>query len=79
MHLTDIAEDAREHFHKEHTELYVILECEADAAIELDGDMHPVSPHTAVLIPPGVRHRARGRMTVLILCTPDFDPSDEHF
>ena len=79
VHLTQIQEDAREHYHAEHTEVYVILECESDAAIELDGASHPVSPRTAVLIPPGVRHRARGRMTVLILCTPNFDPADEHF
>lgn len=79
VHLTHIQEDAREHFHREHTEIYVILECEPDAAIELDGAIEPVAPRTAVLIPPGVRHRARGRMTVLILCTPNFDPADEHF
>jgi mannose-6-phosphate isomerase-like protein (cupin superfamily) len=79
VHLTQIVEDAREHFHREHTEVYVILECEADAAIELDGERHPVSPQTAILIPPGVRHRACGKMTVLILCTPNFDATDEHF
>ena len=50
-----------------------------DASIELDGVRHPVQPHSAVLIPPGVRHRACGEMTVLIVCTPDFDSSDEHF
>lgn len=79
VHLTQIEEDAREHYHLEHTEVYVILECESDAAIELDGTRHRVAPQTAVLIPPGVRHRACGRMTVLILCTPNFDPADEHF
>jgi mannose-6-phosphate isomerase-like protein (cupin superfamily) len=79
VHLTHIQEDAREHFHREHTEIYVVLECESDAAIELDGVLHKVARQTAVLIPPGVRHRARGRMTVLILCTPNFDPKDEHF
>ena len=79
VHLTEIHEDAEEHFHREHTEVYVILECEPGAAIELDGVSTPVSERTAILIPPGVRHRARGRMVVLILCTPNFDPLDEHF
>jgi mannose-6-phosphate isomerase-like protein (cupin superfamily) len=79
VHLTEIHEDAREHFHREHTEVYVILDCESDATLELDGVRHAVAPRTAILIPPGVRHRACGRMTVLILCTPNFDPEDEHF
>lgn len=79
VHLTEISADAREHYHKEHTEIYVILACQPDAAIVLDGRKIPVSPHHAILIPPGVRHRAVGKMTVLILCTPNFDPTDEHF
>ncbi|MCG8650619.1 MAG: cupin domain-containing protein [Pirellulales bacterium] len=79
VHLTQISKEATSHYHKEHTEVYVILECKPAAAIELDGVRHPVGPQTAVLIPPGVRHRACGEMTVLILCTPNFDPEDEHF
>lgn len=79
VHLTQISSDAREHYHKEHTEIYVILECSEGAAIDLDGQKYPAKPKTAVLIPPGVRHRASGQMTVLILCTPNFDPADEHF
>ncbi len=79
VHLTQITADAATHYHKNHTEVYVVLECDSDAAIELDGCRHPVRPKTCVLIPPGVRHRACGEMTVLILCTPNFDPTDEHF
>ncbi len=79
IHLTQITANARTHYHKEHTEAYVILQCEPDAGIELDGMFHPVQPHTSVLIPPETRHRAIGEMTVLIVCTPDFDPADEHF
>lgn len=79
VHLTQISQDARQHYHQKQTEIYVVLDCESDAAIELDGIPHPVAPQTAVLIPPGVRHRASGKMTVLILCTPNFDPSDEYF
>jgi hypothetical protein len=32
-----------------------------------------------VLIPPGVRHRAVGRMTILNVVVPPFDPGDEWF
>ena len=79
IHLTQITNNARRHYHREHTEVYVILDCSADAAIELDGEIKRVQAKTAVLIPPGVRHRAVGEMTVLIVCTPAFDPTDEHF
>ncbi len=79
VHLTRIEKDARTHYHKDHTEVYVVLSCEPDATIELDGQAQPVQPKTAILIPPGVRHRACGEMEVLILCTPNFDPADEHF
>ncbi len=79
VHLTEIHVDARCHFHLHHTEVYVILECESDAKVELNGKLTPVQPYTSVLIPPGVRHRAHGAMKVLIICTPEFDPSDEHF
>lgn len=79
VHLTRITQDARTHYHRNQTEVYVVLECEADAAIELDGNRYPVSRLSAILIPPGVRHRGVGEMTVLIYCTPKFDPEDEHF
>ncbi|MDC0295380.1 cupin domain-containing protein [bacterium] len=79
VHLTDISRDAREHFHQTHTEVYVILSCSPGAVIELDGIPHKVKPLTAVLIPPGVRHRAVGEMRTLIICNPNFDPTDEIF
>ena len=79
VHLTEIHSDARTHYHRDHTEVYVIWECEPDAAIELDGQRIPLRPQTSVLIPPGVRHRACGKMKVLIICTPEFDSNDEHF
>ena len=31
----------------------------------------------AVLIPPGVRHRAAGRMTILRVVLPSFEPADK--
>lgn len=78
VHLTEITSDAQTHHHTSHTEVYVILQCEPGATIELDGEPVSVRPYTSVLIPPGVRHRACGKMQVLIICTPEFDPADEH-
>ncbi|MEO9593724.1 cupin domain-containing protein [Rhodopirellula bahusiensis] len=79
LHLTQISLDAKSHYHRDHTEIYVILKCDEDAAIELDGQLHPVRPLMSILIPPGVKHRAIGKMEVLIVCTPEFDAADEHF
>ncbi|TWU18940.1 cupin domain-containing protein [Allorhodopirellula heiligendammensis] len=77
VHLTDIVASAHRHHHEHHTEIYVILQCDDDAAIELDGVRTPVSPLMLVAIPPGVVHRAIGEMRVLIICHPEFDPTDE--
>lgn len=79
IHVTDIADDARVHYHKSHTETYFILECEPDAAIQLDDEVVPVRAGTCVLIPPGVRHRAIGQMRIINIVIPKFDPADEHF
>ena len=79
VHLTEITRDAREHYHKQHTEVYVVLQCDEDASMSLDGERVAVHPHTSILIPPGVRHCAHGEMKVLIYCTPNFDPDDEFF
>jgi mannose-6-phosphate isomerase-like protein (cupin superfamily) len=77
IHLTDIREDAELHFHRRLTETYVILECDSDARMQLDDDVIAVRPGMCILIRPGTRHRAIGRMRVLILVIPKFDPNDE--
>jgi quercetin dioxygenase-like cupin family protein len=79
VHRVEILDDARTHYHKAQTETYYILECEPGAAVELDGEHVPVRPGVAVMIPPGVRHRAVGRMTILNVVVPPFDPADEWF
>src|SRR5437763_3131276 len=65
VHRVEILDDARTHYHTSQTETYYVLECEPGAAVVLDGELVPVAPGTAVMIPPGVRHRAVGRMTIL--------------
>ena len=79
LHVTEISLDARAHYHKRLTETYFVLQCQADAAIELDGQVLPLKPHMAVVIHPGTRHRALGQMKVLIVASPKFDPADEWF
>lgn len=79
IHLTEITEDAQLHYHRRQTETYYILECADDAAMELDGEVIAVHPGMCILIPPGVRHRGVGRMRILNIVVPHFDPADEHF
>ncbi|HID24558.1 MAG TPA: cupin domain-containing protein [Planctomycetaceae bacterium] len=79
IHVTEIAADAKTHYHKRLTETYYFLECGPDARMQLDGEILAVRPGVCIVIPPGVRHRAIGRMKVLIVVLPDFDPQDEWF
>jgi len=79
LHRTEISETARLHYHRRLTETYFFLECHDDARMQLDDQIVPVRPGMSVLIRPGVRHRALGKMTVLIFVTPKFDPDDEWF
>lgn len=79
LHVTEISENARTHYHKRLTETYFILECDDDAALELNGETLAVRPRQAVVIHPGTRHRAVGKMTVVIVASPKFDPADEWF
>ena len=77
VHFVDIEEDSRAHYHKQMTEFYVILEGEGH--LELDGAMVPVAPGTTIMIRPGCRHRAVGKLKILNVPVPAFDPADEWF
>jgi mannose-6-phosphate isomerase-like protein (cupin superfamily) len=79
IHVTEISENARLHYHRRLTETYYILQCDADAQMQLDSEMIKLRPGMCVLIRPGTRHRAVGNMKVLIVAIPKFDPSDEWF
>ena len=79
LHVTEITQDAQRHYHRQLTEVYFILECDGDAQMELDDKRVPVKPGVAVMIPPGVRHRAIGQMKVVIVAHPKFNPEDEWF
>jgi len=79
IHVTEISVDAKTHYHRQLTETYYFLECEPDARMELDGESVAVRAGMSILIRPGVRHKAVGKMRVLIVVIPKFDPADEWF
>jgi hypothetical protein len=47
--------------------------------MQLDDEIIPVHAGMCILIRPLTRHRAIGRMTVLNIVLPKFDPEDEWF
>ena len=77
LHVVDISIDAKTHYHKKLTEIYYILE--GAGQMELDGELVDVGPGSTVLIKPGCRHRAIGKMRILNVPVPAFDPEDEWF
>jgi mannose-6-phosphate isomerase-like protein (cupin superfamily) len=77
LHLVSIEADARTHYHRRLTEIYLVLEGEGE--MELDGQRFPVKPMTAIYIKPGCRHRAIGKLKIINIPVPAFDESDEWF
>ncbi|MGD9517974.1 MAG: cupin domain-containing protein [Armatimonadota bacterium] len=75
LHVVDLS-DAQAHFHKATWEVYHIFE--GEGTLELNGCSVPVKPGTAVYLPPGVVHRALGKMRAVVVTTPAYDPEDEH-
>ena len=47
LHMVDITDDSRTHYHKKLTEIYLVLE--GEGYMELDGNPVPVKPLTAIL------------------------------
>ena len=77
LHMVDITYDSKVHYHKKLTEIYLILEGEGQ--MELDGEIVPVKPLTAEFNQPGCRHRAIGKLRIVNIPVPAFDPADEWF
>jgi len=77
LHLLDVTDDAKTHYHKEHTEIYLVLS--GDGYIEAGGKLIPLKPETAVLIKPGCRHCAGGHMRIANISIPTYNPKDEYF
>jgi mannose-6-phosphate isomerase-like protein (cupin superfamily) len=80
VHCVNICSDSRTHYHKEMTEIYIVLE--GSGTIELDGDTIPLRPMTSIMIKPRCRHRAvpgSAPLNILNIAIPKFDPADEWF
>lgn len=77
VHIVEISGDSRTHYHKHHTEIYLIIEGEGH--LELDGELVAVTPMTSVMIKPGCRHRAIGKMKIINIPIPKYDQMDEWF
>jgi mannose-6-phosphate isomerase-like protein (cupin superfamily) len=75
VHLTDISADSRAHYHKQMTEIYIVLE--GEGFLEADGERIPLKPLTSVMIRPGCVHRAVGNLKIINVPIPAFDPADE--
>lgn len=76
IHRTKITREAKKHYHKRLTEYYVILS--GSGEMEMDDEIVPVAPGDVIMIPPGVRHVARGEFEIINIVAPPFDPTDEH-
>jgi len=70
---------ARLHYHKRLTETYYISNATKTPRCKLGDEFVAVKPGQLILIRPGSAHRAIGKMTVLIVVLPKFDPEDEWF
>ena len=77
IHLVDISIDARTHYHKRMTEIYLVLE--GEGFMELDGERIPARPMMSIFIKPGCRHRLVGKFRIVNVAIPAFDPGDEWF
>lgn len=77
FHIVEIEADSRTHWHERQTEIYYVLE--GEGFIELDGERVAARPGTTVKIDPGCRHRATGKLRIVNVVIPAFDPTDERF
>ena len=74
-HIVEIHKTARKHYHKNHQEIYYILD--GTGYLEADEEKIPVQPGSTVLIREFCRHRAVGNLRIINVSIPAFDPEDE--
>ncbi len=70
-------DDSTKHYHLATHEIYYVLD--GEGRLELDDEEVPLTPGTAVLVKPGVRHSAKGEVTVIVVGSPPFKPEDMFF
>ena len=77
FHIVDISQDSRAHYHKKMTEIYHVLE--GQGILEIDDQRLELKPGITVMIKPGCIHRAVGKLKLINVPIPTFDPADEWF
>ena len=77
LHIVDVSQTAKTHYHKIMTEIYYVLE--GHGQIELDSMRFDIGPGSSIMIKPGCRHRAIGNLKLLNIPIPAFGPQDEYF
>jgi mannose-6-phosphate isomerase-like protein (cupin superfamily) len=61
-------QDAKLHYHARTDEIYHVIA--GTGTMVLDGDEVEMHPGVVVYVPRGVRHKAKGDLTVLAVCIP---------
>jgi mannose-6-phosphate isomerase-like protein (cupin superfamily) len=68
--------DAKLHYHERTDEVYYVLA--GAGSMTLDGEEIELHPGVAVYVPRGSRHKAKGDLTVLLVCIPPGVMGDIH-
>src|SRR3954452_11186027 len=69
-------QDARLHYHERTDEIYHVVA--GTGTMVLDDEEVELHPGVVVYVPRGVRHKARGELTVLVVCIPPGVLEDIH-
>jgi len=75
VHQVEIRE-AKLHYHERTDEVYYVVA--GEGTMQLDGEEIELHPGVVVYVPRGVRHKAEGDLTVLIVCVPPGVLNDVH-
>jgi mannose-6-phosphate isomerase-like protein (cupin superfamily) len=68
--------DAKLHYHERTDEIYHVID--GRGSMLLDGEEVTLRPGVVVYVPRGVRHKAFGDLTVLVICIPPGVLNDVH-
>jgi mannose-6-phosphate isomerase-like protein (cupin superfamily) len=69
-------QDAKLHYHERTDEVYYVIA--GAGTMVLDDEEIELHPGVVVYVPRGVRHKARGDLTVLLVCVPPGVMADIH-
>jgi mannose-6-phosphate isomerase-like protein (cupin superfamily) len=75
VHYVEI-EDAKLHYHERTDEFYYVIA--GQGTMTLDGEDIELHQGVVVYIPRGVKHKAKGKLTVLTICIPRGVMNDIH-